>query len=360
MSGHILIVRFFLDRSSPWLYSEYLEAYSNMTTMKEIADMANVSQSTVSRILNGSAGVSPSKKARVMEVVRKLNYTPNQTARSLASSRTHLIGVLLPDLMTPFFSEVLTQVERMASQNGYNIIVCNSNGSERREREALASLKARQVDGVLIGLTSASSPILEALQKQTVKAVIITQEHQGVDCVGTSHPHGGMLVARHFLEKGVEQFAFLGPDHDEKLIGFSEVLQQAGVSSDAIDVLSLDHWFLSLSDQGYKRAKNYLTQNLHNHKKIGIFAVNDSFAYGVIHAAQDLGIRIPEELVVVGFDNTYLCTTVRPMLTSIAQPTEEIGRLGVELLLKRIENQALLEEAVHMQLEPELIRRETS
>ncbi len=332
-----------------------------MKTMKEIAELAHVSQSTVSRILNGSANVALDKKARVMEVVRKMDFKPNQSARSLASNRSQLFGVIFPDLMTPFFMDVLTHVERISAKNGYNIIICNSNGNEQKEREALASLKSRQVDGVLIGLTSPSSPLLDQLRKQTIKSVVITQEHQGIDCVGTSHPYGGMLVARHFLEQGVKEFAFLGPEGDEKLVGYRETLVQAGVAPDKIHVIAVEHWLLRVVEQGYRAMLSFLSQRDPGSKrKIGVFAVNDSFGLSAVHAAQELGFAIPDHVSVVGFDNTYLCSNVKPMLSSIAQPTEEIGRLGVELLLKRIENTAPVDDVVHMRLQPELVRRETS
>jgi LacI family transcriptional regulator len=332
-----------------------------MVTMKKIAEMAKVSQSTVSRILNGTANATPEKKARVMEVVRKLDFKPNQAARALASNRSHLFGVIFPDLMTPFFMDVLTHVERISAKNGYNIIICNSSGNEQKEREALASLRSRQVDGVLVGLTSSRSPLLEQLRKQTLKSVVITQEHSGIDCVGTSHPHGGMLAARHFLEQGVEEFAFLGPEGDEKFFGYQKALLQAGVKPGHIHVIAVEHWLLRIVDQGYKAMTSFLSKWEQDTRiKTGVFAVNDSFGLSAIHAAQDLGVRIPDQLSIVGFDNTYLCTNVKPMLSSIAQPTEEIGRLGVELLLKRIENAEPLAEAVHIQLEPQLIRRETS
>ncbi len=331
-----------------------------MKTMKEIAELANVSQSTVSRILNGSAGVSPAKRARVMEVVRKLDYKPNQTARSLASSRSQLIGVLLPDLMTPFFSEVLANIESMCARNGYNIIVCNSQGNERKEQEAFASLKARQVDGLLVGLTSPHSRLLSVLQKSSMHSVVITQDHPGIDCVGTSHAKGGELVARHFLENGVEKFLFLGPEHDEKLTGYQDALRIAGIPENRIEVLAVSDWFLHVSEQGYKAARAYLNTLSERSMKSGIFAVNDTFAFGAIHAAQDLGLSIPDTVAIVGFDNNYYCTSIRPLLSSVAQPTEDIGRIAVDMLLKRIDNSAASEERVSIQLEPELIRRETS
>lgn len=327
-------------------------------TMKEIAKLADVSQSTVSRILNGTANVSPEKKARVMELVRKTDFKPNLSARSLVSTRSQLFGVIFPDLMTPFFSEILTIVERISAQNGYNIIVCNSNGDEKREIEALASLKARQVDGVLVGVLSPESAILDQLRKKSVKSVVITQEHPGLDCIGVSHHHGGAIAARHFMDINIEHFVFLGPEHDEKYIGFRKELSDAGVDEGHIHIIEIENWWLRMLDQGYKNTLAYLKEN-RKKGKCGIFAVNDAFAYGAIHAAQELDIKIPQDLAIVGFDNTFLCENVKPMITSIAQPTEEIGRVGVEMLLKRIENDVKVED-VHIQLEPRLIRRETS
>ncbi len=123
-----------------------------MVTMQEIAKLAGVSQATVSRVLSGSAGVSASRKAKVMEWVRKLDFEPNFSAQTLAANRSLLIGVVVPDLMNPYFSEILAHIEKYSARNGYNIIIANSNGDQNREREIIKSLRARQVDGILIGL----------------------------------------------------------------------------------------------------------------------------------------------------------------------------------------------------------------
>ena len=326
--------------------------------MKEIADKAGVSQATVSRVLNGSATVSRDKRARVMEWVRKLDFEPNLTARSLAANRSHLIGVILPDLMNPFFSELLAHIERIASRNGYNVILANTEGDPVREKDEFTSLKARQVDGIL-AVPAPDSQILQDLREQRIKSVIITLEFPGIDCVGVSHQKGGALVAEHFLEIGVKKFAFFGSEDDVKFKGFRDLLTDAGITNSRIETIGNGSWWLSATEQGFQSALDYLREH-QSGEKLGIFAVNDPFALGVVHAAQDLGMSIPDDVAIAGFDDTFLCDHIRPTLTSVAQPMEDIGRLAVELLLKRIE--IGFDETVqqHILLEPRLVRRETA
>ncbi len=329
-----------------------------MTTMKEIAEKANVSQATVSRVLTGSTSVSMEKRARVMEWVRKLNFEPNQSARTLAANRSQLIGVILPDLMNPFFAEILSNIEMILSRNGYNVILANSEGDSLREKDILKSLKARQVDGILV-VPSPETIILDELREQNVKSVVITLEYPGIDCIGVSHRKGGILVAEHMLSNGIERFAYFGPSDDDKFMGFRDTLAAAGVQESNIDLIGNQDWWLSMMKRGFHSAEHYLETHRAG-SRLGVFSVNDPFALGVVHAAQDLGISIPEELAVVGFDNTFICENVRPTLTSVAQPIEEIGRLSVELLLKRIESGFGDVKQQHIQLEPRLVKRESS
>ena len=330
-----------------------------MITMKDIARRAGVSQATVSRVLSGTAAVSPAKKALVMEWVRRLDFEPNQSARSLAAKRSYLIGVMLPDLVNPYFSEILSHIERAAARSGYNVILANSEGSLIREREIFKSLKARQVDGFLAGLVSPDSPVLNEIRKQQVRTVVVTQDYKGIDCVSVSHFQGGKLVAEHFLESGIEEFAFFGREGDEKSQGFRDTLLNAGTSEENIKVIDNEVWWLSMFNRGLHRVKEYLASRKTD-RRLGIMAVNDPFALAVVHAGQELGIRIPKEMAVVGFDDTFICVNTRPTLSSVSQPTEEIGRLAVDILLKRIESDAGGETDRHVCLEPRLVHRETS
>ena len=329
-----------------------------MATMKDVADKAGVSQATVSRVLNGSPGVSREKRSRVMESVRKLNFKPNLSARSLAANRSYLLGVILPDLMNPYFAEILAHIERIASLNGYNVILANTEGDPLREKAEYASLKSRQVDGLLV-VPSPGTQILDELREQRVKSVVATLEFPGIDCVGVSHYKGGYLVAEHFLEIGIERFAFFGTTDDDKYRGYRDTLIKANLDEKSIDVIMNENWWLNSISRGYESARNYLAT--HRAKsRLGVFAGNDPYALGVVHAVQDLEMSIPDEVAIVGFDDTFICESVRPTLTSIYQPIEEIGRLAVELLLARIEGGPTEKEEQHIVLEPKLVKRETT
>ncbi len=328
-----------------------------MATMSEIAQLAGVSQATVSRVLNGSAGVSAAKKAAVMEWVRRLDFQPNSTARALAANRSHLIGAVVPDLLNPFFAEILAHIEHHAAHNGYSVIVANSAGEPENERAIVKSLRARQVDGILIGLASGDSDVIDELKKQTPPAVIVTQESNDMDSVSVSHIEGGNLVANHFLREGVDSFAFFGP-HDEKYAGYRDTLGRAGVRESDIHSIGNQDWWLNMLSRGFESAMDYLRSNPVQ-GRMGVFAMNDPFALGMINAAHELGMRVPDQVSVVGFDNTFVCDNVRPTLSSVSQPTEEIGRRAVELLLKRIEA-SVPAELVNVELHPRLVRRESS
>ncbi len=334
-----------------------------MTTMNDIAKMAGVSQATVSRVLNGSAGVNPEKRALVMEAVRKTGFTVNTSARTLAAQKSFLIGVVVPDLKNPYFTDVLAEIEQYASLNGFSIILANSAGEQFKEKDILRSMRSRQVDGILVGLASPDSPILDDLREMKEPIVMVSQDYAGLDCVSVSHRSGGEQVARHLMSEGIEQFAYFGPSKDEKYLGFRDELVKAGVGEDQIQVIGNYNWWLNLLEQGFSSAKQFLREH-RPVDRLGVMAVNDPFALGVVHAAQELGISIPDEISIVGFDDTFICRNVRPMLSSVYQPIAEIGRLSVDMLLRKINAQSddrnTDHHEQHIVLEPRFVRRETS
>ena len=164
-----------------------------------------------------------------MEWVRKLNFEPNYSAKTLAANSSQLIGVVLPDMQNPYFTEILYHVEQRANVSGYSILVCNSNGDMQKEKSLLRQLKARQVDGILIGLANPKSEVLETLARDHIKTVVITQDYDGIDCVAVSHQEGGKLAASYFLEADVTDFAFFGQDTDDKYLGFHNHLRGCGI-----------------------------------------------------------------------------------------------------------------------------------
>ncbi|MCG8479033.1 MAG: LacI family transcriptional regulator, partial [Spirochaetales bacterium] len=321
--------------------------------MKDIARQAGVSVSTVSRILNGHANVRSDKKARVMELVRRYDYQPDHSARALVAQRSYLFGVIVPDLSTPFFVDVIAHVEQIAAKNGYNIILCNSEGYEQRELQAFSSLLARRVDGVLVAPVSDDSGVLDKLRRHAVKSVVITLTFSDLACVGVSHKTGGELVANHFVETGVHEFAFLGATDDDKFAGYRETLIHAGVPEGRIHLIKERQYWRVDPSQGYRDAREFLrTQSLSG--RLGAFAVNDTFALGMMHAVKEAGLSVPKDVALVGFDNTFVCDVVSPALSSVEQPTESISRIAVEMLLHQIEDAGWEEADKAVMLEPRL------
>jgi LacI family transcriptional regulator len=336
-----------------------MKAYSSTVTMKEIAEKAGVSQATVSRVLNNHPSVSPAKRQRVMEWVRKLNFEPNYSAKTLAANSSQLIGVVLPDMQNPYFTEILYHIERIATISGYSILVCNSNGDIQKEKALIRQLKARQVDGLLIGLANPRSEVLESLKRDHIKTVVITQDYEGIDCVAISHKEGGRLAASYLLEGDVSDFAFFGQDSDDKFVGFRDHLLEQGVSPGYIHTIgNHEDWYFSTMKRGYHTLRQFIQTN-ELHGRLGVFTVSDMYAVTMLQASRELGLRVPEEVSIVGFDNIFLCEAVDPQLTSIAQPVEDIARLALDILFRRIEEKGEPQVYQHIILPSQIIRRGT-
>lgn len=331
-----------------------------MTTMEEIAQKAGVSQATVSRVINGSASVSIETRQNVMYWVRKLNYQPNLTAQTLVSKQSYLLGMILPDISNPFFSDVLKIVEQEASLHGYNIIFCNTGDNIQKERHSLNILRGRQVDGLLLVPVDSNASHLRMLRHTKIPVVTIARDVDHFDSVSISYRHGGALVATHLLELGHANIGYIGPREEEKFQGFYEALTKQGVPVDDENVIAFEKEGEPISSHEiHEKLSAYLKK-----KKKGdvtaFLVYNDFGAFIVTHILQEHGYNIPEDIAVVGFDNTFLALEMRPTLTSVAQPMTEIGRLALEMLLERIAGKRPGEDNMKIILEPYLLVREST
>jgi len=328
-----------------------------MATMKEISKLVGVSQATVSRVLSGSSSVSPMTRQKVMEVVQKLDYRPSYSAQVLVKKQSFLIGLILPDIANPFLGEIVRQVDREASRNGYSLILSNSDGDQIKERTQLQILRARQVDGMLVVPASSESTILTTLRHSDIPSVIITQTHDAFDSVYISHEAGGRLVAQHLLSLGHTRVLLVGDNEEEneKFKGFRELFIEKGIELPAEHFLNIGTWEHNVTQRTYTAALAYFQHHGNDHVS-AVFAVNDLAAFGVMHALKELKITIPQQVALVGFDDTFLAQGTNPTLTSIAQPVEEIGRVAIELLIDRL-IRGIEGEPRHVRLEPLLVTR---
>ncbi len=323
--------------------------------IQEVAKEAGVSPSTVSRALNGFPGISEKTRERIVEIARKLNYRPNYRGQILTTQSTKNIGLLITDIANPFFPELVMGAEEYASKSGYTVLLGNTSESEEKETNYLDFFSRGPVDGIIISASRVSNEHIIMLAEEGLPIVVINRilEHPKISYVSTDMEKGGYLATMHLLRLGHSKIAFInGPKHSEvsqrRLEGYKKALKEAGIDYNS-DLISFN---VPVSESGYKEAIKLLCTG---EAPTAIFTYNDVMAFGVIKAAKELGIKIPEELSVVGFDDIFFSSFTDPPLTTIKQFKEELGRMAVELLFKLMDG-----ERESLLIEPELIIRNTT
>lgn len=336
-----------------------MKALTSITTMQELADAAGVSLATVSRVFSNSDKVSAKTKEKVMELVRQSGFSPNETARTMAAGKSRLIAVILPDVENPFFSKLLSEVEENCVKNGYSMIFFNSNGDSEKEREIVSKMMARQADGMLICMTKVKSEMIPVLKTAKFPVVVMARNIEGLNSVGIDHLIGGRLAAEHLLKNQCKKFFFFGLQEDEKFIGFRDGLLAQGVEEKDIQVFGDQNWYFNDFDKAASIMDEFMQNNI-NDTRTGLFCINDVFAVQAISAAHRNNVIIPEQLSIVGFDNTMLCDMTYPLLTSINQPLDLIAKESFNLLCAKMkendEGNSVIENIV---LQPSIEARES-
>lgn len=322
-----------------------------MITMTEIAKLAHVSQPTVSRVLNGSQTVAPEIRERVLACAREHDYQFNALAKGLQGSKTSLLGVLVTDISNGFFADLTKQIETAARQSGCSIILFNSNYDPRSEREYLDVVRRYRVDGVLtVPIRETSGEWQEYVKKLDIPIVAVTRQTKGLDSVYVDHSAAGAMVAAHLLRRGYGRFLFIGKEYDAKYIGFRQIIMESGIGDQTASLVYQD-------DAQLKRALSiWLDQDV---GRPGIFAGNDIYALRVLSALQELGRSIPEQVGVIGFDNTSMGRYLNPRLSSVSQPITQMAQMAVDRLLDRIDHPGQ-RELLDSPLSAELVIREST
>ncbi|WP_406737114.1 LacI family DNA-binding transcriptional regulator [Thioclava sp. GXIMD4215] len=307
----------------------------HMVSIKDIARQAGTSVSTVSRALNHSGYVSQEVRARVEQAARALNYQPNAGARTLRSGRSNLIGVMLPSLEVEFFARLAHRIEQCLFQQGYQALICSTAEDPAREKAYVDTFAAKQVDGLLVAAIGAGPEGLQALADTGIPIVAIDRHAQGapVLTIGSDHKMGGGLAARHLLALGHREVVILGaPSHSEPIRlraqGMIEAFEAEGLAPPAL-VLGETHNVRSCEALAF----GLLSQAA---RPSAILATSDIAAVAAMRAAKRLGLELPEDLSVTGFDDNPMARCVWPDLTTIRQPVDEIARQSVDNLLARI------------------------
>jgi LacI family transcriptional regulator len=308
-----------------------------MTTIREVAEKAGASVTTVSHVINHTRFVSDGVRQRVLAAMEELNYRPNALARSLRKGKTYTLGLILPDSSNPFFAEVGNSIEDAAFKLGYNLILCNTEGDPQKERLYVDVLFKKQVDGIIFMAAGDQIGSLNFLRSQQMPVVLVDRDLPNVnaDAILTDNQQGGYLATRYLIDLGHLRIACItGPSNltpsAERLTGYRRALEEAGLPFEAALVLRGDYHPAS----GLQAATALLALPA---PPTAVFACNDLMALGVLRAAAKAGRRVPDDLAVVGFDDIELACFTNPPLTTIAQSKAEIGTQAANLLAERIE-----------------------
>lgn len=307
-----------------------------MATMKQVAEKARVSTTTVSHVINNTRVVSEDARERVLSVINELRYIPSAVARSLKNDKTHTLGMMIPNNSNPYFAEIIQGIEDESFKLGYNIILCNSYDDPKKQAAYTRVLIEKRIDGLILVSSGSDDELNQLLNDEGIPKVLVDREVPGVpaDFIEADHEQGGYLATEYLIKLGHRDIACVaGPDNlllsSDRVHGYRRALQEAGIP--------FRPEFLTYSDftseGGFQAMQHLLALP---QRPSAIFLSNDLMAIGGLCAAQQAGVRIPEELSIMGYDDIALASFSTPRLTTIAQPKYDIGVLTAQVIVARI------------------------
>jgi len=324
-------------------------------TMHDVAQTAGVSLMTVSRVVNNKDDVSQITRKKVMEVIEQLNYRPSSIARGLATQRTGALGLVVPDIANPFFASIVRSAEEEAYAKNYSVFLGNTNEDPRRELAVLHSLEDKQVDGLILCSSRLEDNTLFEILERFPTTVLVFRERKDANAGAFTidDVFGGQVAIEHLLKSGHRNIGLIsGPPISlsafGRLKGYQAALQAANISVN-------DSWTRHcrpVVEGGQEAAYDLLRDNP---EITALFCHNDLVAVGAMQACAELGLRIPGDIAIIGYDDIRLAELVSPALTTLHIPTAEIGAKTMRMLLEQIEVEAAAPKEVH--LRPELIVR---
>lgn len=327
-------------------------------TIYDVAEKAGVSIATVSKVINNTGNMRESTRKRVLDTMKELNYSPNIMASALTGKSTKTIGLLVPDISNPFFAELSKQIEDRAHEKGMSVIICSTDANPEKEKKYLQVLQQKQADGILIASKFQDDTLLDDLIEKKKPLVMLTIDDptKNVSKISVDDFKGGFIATNYLLNQGHRNIFILAEDAYSsrlRIYGYREAHELIGEKVREENIM-----YSTATIEGGKKSLEAILERKEEDQPTAIFACNDLLAIGIIHAAKEHNIRIPEEISVIGFDNTILATTTVPELTSVAQPVADMGKKSVDLLMKEIEAGTQLKER-HL-FTPELIVRGTT
>jgi DNA-binding LacI/PurR family transcriptional regulator len=311
--------------------------------IKDIAKHLNVAESTVSRALSDHPRISKSTKKKVTATAKKLNYRPNLIAKSLKLKSTNTIGLIIGDITNPFYPDIVKSAEDIAHKNNFNIILCNSDYDPDKEIQYLNILMGKRVDGMLITPLGDTPLIQRTLQQNSVPFVFIDckpNSKNGVNCVFADLEFGAYTAIKYLIELGHTQISLInGPKTNSPCqqleSGFIRAMDELGIK---INRNYLRECNLKL-EGGYNAMKDLLKHNRFKLPTAALF-ISDKTAIGAYEAIEEVGMHIPEDISIIGYDDIPEAKHISPSLTTISQPKSELGEKAINLLLKELKNKS--------------------
>lgn len=309
-----------------------------MSNIKDVARRAGVSPSTVSRALSQKSCVSPETRERILQAAKELNYTPNVIAKSLKMGRTNTVALIVPSIRNHIFPEIASGVEDEARKNGITVILCNTDENVEVEKEYITKLRTQWVDGVIVSTMRPNSDHIRKLRDEKFPIVLTSRyyDDDGFDAVAIDN-YGAAKRAVDFLAKRGHKRIVIAMGMSELNIykdrfrGYRDALRENGITYDEK---------LVIYDTGEKDDLYFRIQALHSRgiEFDAVFATNDPKAIVVLRALRDAGLRVPEDVSVLGFDNIEMSSMIEPPLTTVSQPFYEMGALAMKKLISQIES----------------------
>ena len=326
-------------------------------TIVDVAELANVSKSTVSNVVRGTVGVAPQTRDRVERAIADLGYRPNALARQFVQQRTTLIGVLVGDLDNPFYGELSKRVERCAFEHGYTTMFCNIEGPDEYALPRVRAMVEQRVAGVVLLTLFARTPVIEAELEGRVPVVFAGLREQWGDSVSTSDAAGGRLAIEHLIQLDHRRIAFVTSPHVEQRAerarynSYRSTMRAAGLQA-----RPPIHWDAGSETATIRREVRPLLDEIRGGGATAAFCANDLAAIALLDFCDRHAIKVPDALSVVGFDDVYLAGLMRISLTTVRQPLDQIAATAVDVVMSRLDG-TLVGPARHVVAAPSLVVR---
>ncbi|WP_079509152.1 LacI family DNA-binding transcriptional regulator [Mesobacillus jeotgali] len=330
-------------------------------TIKDVAKQANVSTATVSRVLNGLSGYSKETEEKVLRAIKELGYMPNAFARGLVSNKSNTLGILFPEVSSQFSSKILRGVEEAAHELGSSVIVCNTASQGQRTMKYLELLSEKRVDGILFVSEKITEEYYKQLKSMKVPVVLVSTEsyQYPLPFVKVDDKHAAFTATDYLVKMGHRKIGMIGGNIEDVIAGQPRVegYKQA-----------LANHELSIKEENIKHSKGFSFKDGFNSfpdliksapDLTAVFAASDSLALGAVSSAYRLGIKIPDQLSIIGYDNLPIAEMAIPPLTTVAQPLEQMGKVAAEMLFTMMSKGIIVESRImpHSVVERESVKR---